>query len=400
MARVKFTGLMLQNLKPKQGGGRRDYFDANYAGLCLRVGARDKTWAYFYRFDGKQVKETLGKYAPGHVHHMSHKDAKDRADQINLNIQDGKDPRTQKVPVKKKATSINPNTFKRRVDEFITYYETSGKKPATVIQAKKMLLSQRLDDWHSTDVTNISRPELVTLLEGMDETPVMANRIHAWLDVLFIWCADHGHLTPPWPTYKLKKRFKELPRKRSLSQEEIKALWLHCVELGYPYGDWCRFLLVTGQRPGECRKLNRDHINGRVWLVEGGNPKNSETHKLPIMPLAAKIIKAVPDQSGPFVFSTTDGLKPIGQGGKVTTLINDTEDITEHFQFRDLRRTFNTIASEELGVADHILGAVCNHMSRKRPGMARVYNSAEYMKGKRKALKKWNDWLLKAVKDG
>ena len=135
-------------------------------------------------------------------------------------------------------------------------------------------------------------------------------------------------------------------------------------------------------------------------MVTGGSAHRSTGTRSGSTWLIALITLSRDVISGLFCFSTTDGLKPIGQGGKVTTLINDTEDISEHFQFRDLRRTFNTIASEELGVADHILGAVCNHMSRKRPGMARVYNSAEYMKGKRQALKKWNDWLLKVVKNG
>lgn len=398
MPQHKFTAPFLKTAKPLEGQARTKYFDQNYAGLCLRVGARDKSWCYYYRFDGKKQYVTLGKYAPGQIHHLDLQAARHKAGDIQVLLDKGKNPKTTQPAPKKRPTTKNPNAFKRRVDEFLAYYETSGKKPATLAQARRMLKSPRLESLASTDVSRLERPELVELLESMAEVPVMANRLHAWLDVFFVWCADHGHLTPPWPTYKMKKRFREKPRKRTLNKIEIKAIWHGCLELGYPFGDWCRLLLLTGQRPGECRNLNRNDLTDGIWLVEGGDPKNSETHKLPLPPTAVKIINGAPEQSGLFVFSTTDGELPIGQGGKVTKAIREASGIEEHFQMRDLRRTFNTIASEELGIPDHIIGAVCNHLTRSRPGMARVYNSAEYMKDKRATLKKWNRWLLEVVK--
>ena len=100
---TKLTGVVIKNLKPTDDGARLNYFDTKHKGLCLRVGARDKTWAYHYRFDGKSRSPALGKYAPGRMDHMDREAAIDAADRIDKLIGQGKDPRTQKAKPKPKS---------------------------------------------------------------------------------------------------------------------------------------------------------------------------------------------------------------------------------------------------------------------------------------------------------
>jgi integrase len=231
----------------------------------------------------------------------------------------------------------------------------------------------------------------------MSDTPVQANRLHAHLNTFFNWCWDRDHVDPS-PMVGLKKRFKEKPRKRHLSREEIKTLWKGCKALGYPLGDWCLFTLVTGQRPGECRKLNRNDLYDDVWLVEGGDPKNNERHRIPLPKIAIEVIEKTPELEGPFVFSTTHGKKPITQGGKSYTELYKKAEIESDWRPHDLRRTFQTLASEELDIEPHLLGAICNQMSVAKPGVSNVYNQAKWMKPKEDALEAWNRWLLETVK--
>ena len=79
MPKKKFTGVILRSIKPLPGETRTNYFDSEYGGLCLRVGARDKAWCYYYRFDGKKQYKTLGKYAPGRIDHVDRETAKKAA---------------------------------------------------------------------------------------------------------------------------------------------------------------------------------------------------------------------------------------------------------------------------------------------------------------------------------
>jgi len=395
----KLTGVVIKNLKPTDDGGRLNYFDTDHKGLCLRVGARDKTWVYHYRFDGTLRSPALGKYAPGRVDHMDRAEAIKAANRNDELIEQGIDPRTQKVKSKPKPrpTTKNPNALQRRVKQFLKLYKAEVK-PSTYKQAERLLTGPYLDLLAQTDVGKITRVELVELLEDMSDTPTQANRLHAYLSKFFTWCWDRGYVDPS-PVTRLKKRFKEKPRKRNLSADEIKQLWKGCLELGYPLGDWCRFTLATGQRPGECRNLNRDDLHDGVWLVEGGDPKNAERHRIPLPKIALDIIKAAPEFTGPFVFTTTAGEKPFSQGGKPYGYLYGAVGLDKPWRPHDLRRTFQTRASEEekLDIEPHLLGAICNQMSVAKPGVSNVYNQARWMRPKKEALEAWNDWLAEAV---
>ena len=394
----KLTGVVIKNLKPTGDGGRLNYFDTDHKGLCLRVGARDKTWVYHYRFDGKLRSPALGKYAPGRVDHMDRAAAIKAANLIDETMGQGKDPRLHNAkPAMTKPTTKNPNALKRRVRQFLDLYE-SEVKTSTYKQAERLLTSPYLDPMAHTDVGNITRVQLVELLEDMNDTPIQANRLQAYLSKFFNWCWDRGYVDPS-PMVRMQKRFKEKPRKRHLSTDEIKQLWKGCLDLGYPLGDWCRFTLATGQRPGECRNLNRNDIHDGVWLVEGGDPKNDERHRIPLPDIALDIIKAAPVFTGPFVFTTIGGEKPFTQGGEPYGYLYDAVALDKPWRPHDLRRTFQTLASEELDIEPHLLGAICNQMSVAKPGVSNVYNQAKWMKPKGKALKAWNQYLLEITGD-
>ncbi|MBE9549792.1 MAG: integrase arm-type DNA-binding domain-containing protein [Proteobacteria bacterium] len=394
--KLKLTGAVIRGLKPKADGKRETYWDSAYSGLCLRVGNRDKTWAYFYRFDGKQRNHRIGKYALGRADHTDRAAAIAAADVIQEKIERGIDPKGDIKPIEPKPTTKNPNAFKRRVKQFLKLYENKVKL-STHRQATRLLTGPYVESLAHTSVSKIKRSQLVELLEGMADTPVQANRLQAYLSKFFDWCWDHEYCEPS-PMVRLSKRFKETSRTRNLDKEAIKQLWKGCKELGYPLGDWCLFTLATGQRPGECRNLNRNDVVKDVWLVEGGDPKNSERHRIPLPKIARDIIKSAPIQDGPYIFSTTAGEKPFTQGGKPYNLLYETIGLDKPWRPHDLRRTFQTIASEELNIDQSLLGAICNQMSVAKPGVANVYNQAQWIKQKRKALKQWNEWILEAVK--
>ncbi len=393
---TKLTGVVIKGLKPTESGGRQYHFDTEHKGLCLRVGARDKTWAYHYRFDGKLRSPALGKYAPSRSDHMDRAAAIEAANRIDAMVEQSIDPKGKKKTVKPKPAAKNPNTLKRRVKQFLKLYKRQVKA-STYGQAKRLLTGVYLASFEATDVKKISRVELVELLEDMSDTPTQANRLQAYLSKFFNWCWDRGYVDPS-PMVGLQKRFKEQSRKRYLSGEEIKELWKGCKALGYPLGDWCLFTLATGQRPGECRNLNRNDIHDDIWLVEGGDPKNKERHRIPLPKIARDIIKKAPELEDSYVFSTTNGNKPITQGGKPYGNLYEAVEITDSWRPHDLRRTFQTLASEELDIELHLLGAICNQMSVAKPGVSNVYNQAKWMKPKEKALEAWNLWLKEVVK--
>jgi integrase len=133
--------------------------------------------------------------------------------------------------------------------------------------------------------------------------------------------------------------------------------------------------------------------------VEGGDPKNDERHRIPLPKIARDIIKSAPKFSGPFVFTTTGGKKPFTQGGKPYGYLYEAAAIGRPWRPHDLRRTFQTLASEEeeLDIETELLGAICNQISVAKPGVSKIYNQAKWTKQKGEALKAWNEWLADVV---
>ena len=395
---TKLTGVVISGLKPSADGKRLDYFDTQHKGLCLRVGKRDKTWTYHYRFGGNQRSPSLGKFAPTRIDHIDRSAAIAAANEIDEQVTQGIDPKFNTRPVQAKPTVKNPNSFNKRADQFLSHYEKHVTSK-TYKHAYSLLNSPHISTLTHTDVRKVTRIQLVKLLDDMDKTPSQANRLHSYLSVFFNWCWDHGHVNPS-PMVRLHKRFKERSRTRYLDSDEIKALWNGCKTLGFPLGEWCLFTLATGQRPGECRNFKLDDLQNGIWLVEGGDPKNKQRHRIPLPKIARDIIKNSPEPSGAYVFCHTDNEQPFAQGGKAYTNIYNAVGLSSPWHPHDLRRTFETLASEELDVEPHLIGAICNQTSVSKPGVASVYNQASWIKQKRKALKQWNDWILKVVSDG
>jgi len=410
----KLTGAVIPKLGPKlneDGTQSREwYWDTGHKGLCLRVGARDKTWLVYYRFDGKQRNQRLGAFAPDRVDHMDRDAAVNEAARIETLAGKGIDPRQETKPAREKKvkpTTENPNALHRRVKEFLKWYKTSPTKrggklrsKATIQQAKRLLTDKGkyyyLAPLAHSDVSAIKRADILRLLENMSDNPFQTNRIQSYLDLFFTYCWDRGYCDPS-PMAGLKKQYAEESRERTLSPAEIKQLWHGCITLAYPWGDLCRFVMATGQRPGECRKLNRNDIVNDVWLVEGGDPKNRERHRIPLPPIALEIIRKAPEHEGPYLFTTTQGKRPVGQGGKPYKALKDAAGFSD-WQPRDLRRTFITMASEELDIDTQLIGAICNQLSVSKPGVAGVYNKATWIKQKGKALEAWNAYLGRIVK--
>lgn len=403
MPTVKLTGVTLKNLRPSSTGTRVDYFDSAHTGLCVRVGTRDKTWTYHYRFNGKSRSPSLGKFAPGKTHHMDRDAAIAAAEEIDNLIDKGLDPKYNSPPVKSKATVSKASTFENLVTDFLKHYKKRGARKKGPVKAKtyqntkSLLTGPHISNLKNSDVRDITRIQIIDTLEVMEDIPYQGNRLHSALSVFFGWCWDRGHVDMS-PMYKLEKRFHEKARTRFLSENEIRILWKGSDSLGYPFGDLCKFILATGQRPGECRRLDSRDVSKGIWLVEGGDPKNAERHRIPLPKIARAIVKQSPSD-GNYIFSKSNGDSPCHQSGNDDKEIYDAIGLSSPWNLRDLRRTFYTHASEALDFEPQILGVICNQKSVAKPGVSQIYNRASWIKQKRTALNKWNDWLLKVVKN-
>src|SRR5689334_16061309 len=84
----------VEQIKPAKT--RREYFDASFGGLALRVTENGhKSWTLFYRIHGRQRRLTLGSYPA-----IMPAAARKKAAEALHRVEQGKDPGAEKLAIR------------------------------------------------------------------------------------------------------------------------------------------------------------------------------------------------------------------------------------------------------------------------------------------------------------
>ena len=78
----------------------------------------------------------------------------------------------------------------------------------------------------------------------------MANRVLAVLRKFYSWAIARDPTTNN-PSEGLNPPSKQRSRNRILNEEEFNIFWRACEAMGYPYGTYFQFLLLSAQRRSE-----------------------------------------------------------------------------------------------------------------------------------------------------
>src|SRR5262249_674966 len=135
-----------------------------------------------------------------------------------------------------------------------------------------------------------------------------------YLSKFFGWALDRDMIEAS-PAALVKKPGKERKRDRTLTDDEIRAIWRGCERVGV-FGRAVRFMLATGQRRTEVGQAPSTEIDGaaRLWRLPGERTKAGRAHEIPLSDVALGVLDASP-QLGRFVF-TTRGDRPISGWSK------------------------------------------------------------------------------------
>lgn len=376
---------------------RTNYFDTKTPGLCLRVtptGA--KSWAFTYRVNGGPPQWiTMGTYDA-----MTLLEARTTARGYRKTVDvDKRDP----VADKKAAAAAEPVpvaptlTVRTYAKTFIAFQK--GKKK-TWRNDEQKVDKYILPAWGDLPIAAITRKMVADRLTEIVASGITigVNRIQTLISRFFIVALNQGVIDAT-PAARLIKRFKETARTRTLSEDEIRALW---TALQYRPGEaadaiWLR--LVLGQRGGETagmlwRELDLD---ARTWLMDGTRTKNGRPHLVWLPDLALEVIRrrrsAIASKTEPRVFPTLQSKHCNTRAERELYHVSAT---FEDFDWRDLRRTFAT-GLGNLGFDDGVIGRILNHASS---GITQKhYNHAKYLPEKQSAMLAWERELTRILKN-
>lgn len=412
--RPKLTDIAVVKLKPK-GGKRTDYADGLIPGLVLRVspdGSRAFSLVYRVAGDPKHRRLTLGTYPT-----LKLGPAREAARNALLQAKAGDDPAAAKKTAITAKRVAEANTLERAVDQFIER-GLKGKNRAAryVAEVRRNFENHVYPAWERTrSVASITRRDVTALLDGIvDEgKPIAANRTLAAVRAMLNWAVRRGIIDAN-PATLVERPGAETRRERTLSAEEVNALWPHFKALGYPFGPYFQIALLTGQRRAEVAGMRwRDIDEGEgTWTLPSDMTKAGRSHIVPLSSLAIDILSACkaelvrkrePEEKslGTYVLTTRND-RPISGYSKakadLDTMVAKARTADElppiaPWTIHDLRRTVGT-GLGKLGISRFVISRVLNHADNSVTG---IYDRHEYLAEKRHALDLWSQYLAGIV---
>jgi integrase len=397
VSRQNLTDRFINSRKNASPGRRDDYSDAIVPGLALRVTDRGhKSFVLVTRYPSNPVHPT--RRALGEVGAITLEQARQKARGWLELIGRGIDPRVEEARQRADAQRRQLNSFAAVAGEFLERHASGLKKSA---EAKRIIEAEFVKRWGPRPITDIMPEEVATAIRAIVKrgAPYQAHNAFGYLRRLFNWAiGTHQFGIHASPVERLSPKDligKREARERTLSDDELRAVWDAAGAMGYPYGHVFRLLILTGQREREVADMHWSEVDieKALWTIPPERMKGGRAHEVPLAPGALALLWGLPRfTGGEFVFTTTGRVKPVNGFSKAKARMDKLTGVAG-WVIHDLRRTMRTHLSA-LPVQDLVRELVIAHA---KPGLHRVYDQHAYQDEKRRCLELWEARLLRTV---
>ena len=260
---------------------------------------------------------------------------------------------------------------------------------------------------HALPAETVSRHELAAELRRIAATrgPISANRARSALSALFVHAFRHGWLKRESIPVSAKTMpgWKETPRERKLSLDELAAIWRAAPEVSPTFGAVMRLLILTAARKSEVAGLYwgevipdhrwraGDHdYEAAVIQLPGSRTKNKRAHLIPLAPGALVVLEGVLRFNDRVVF-------PSFAWSHAKKVLDELVKLDEPWVIHDIRRSVATELHERGGVDAHLVELILNHVSGTRGGVAGVYDRSDRLAERKRVLERWGNAVLRAA---
>jgi hypothetical protein len=212
--RIRFTERGLKAIKPPAKPQQLDYFDDALPGFGLRVSYNGrKSWVVLYRVNGGKRRLTLGRFDV-----LPLVEAREKAREALKAAGLGEGPAAQK------QRDREAPTLQQLADRYVDEYARPKKR--TWQKDRRLLDRNILPELGRKKAHLVRRSELRVELTKVKNrpAPVEANRTFEVVRRMFNWAIEEEILTDS-PVLKLPKPAEETHRDRTLTADELQALW-------------------------------------------------------------------------------------------------------------------------------------------------------------------------------
>jgi len=434
--RVKFTDKFIRSIHPN--GDRQEYFDAIVPQLMLRIGASGKkSWALLARYPGysNPTRRALGPIFLGERPPASDPDVYDRhgaaltlaearekarrwLDLVSRKIDPAEQRKERAAAVAQEteaAERAQRSTFGAVAEEWIRRH---GSELAKALEAERLVRREFVARWKDRPIADITAKDVSQAVRAIvdrnaadGQTPTgrpagtfQSFAAFGYLRQIFNFAIGSGEFditASPFAALRQKDVLGEkTSRDRVLEDAELRAVWAAALEMGYPWGDCVRLLILTGQRLREIADLHWSevHPDGQQAItIPATRMKGSRAHEIPLADQARALLAAVPQwpEGRGFVFSASGGKRHLAGFGRAKAQLDEKSGV-KNWVLHDLRRTMRTRLSA-LNIEDRVREAMIAHAA---PGPHQIYDQHRYFDEKRRGFELWEARLLQIIAPG
>jgi integrase len=398
--KTRLTALGVARLKAPSAG-RLEVFDAALPGFGIRISATDAR-SYFLMAmagSGPVIRNDAGEIAAGRrlrrftigdAKVLSLEEARGKARDILHRLDAGEDPAKPKTAMP---------TFRQFAADFLQRHK-SGIRPSTHKERVRML--GMMSRWDHLPLPAIRAQDVVAFLDDTvaHGAPVYANRMLSSLKTMFNDAVRRGVLDAN-PVAMVREPTREHSRIRSLADAEIGWLWQASGELGWPWGDFFRVLLLSGQRRGQAQAMTWSDVDlaGRTWICPAATMKGGQRHEVSISDLLAEVLAHARDAARGLGQLDERGLvfqaegKPLSgfsqaKGRLDAAMAEAAGEAIKPWTVHDLIRTLvHNLAA--MNIPPHVCDKLLAHSGGVISGVSAVYNQFQYLNERRDALSAW-----------
>jgi integrase len=376
------TELLVKKIKPEIKPFK--VWDLKQRGLVLQVQpSGHRSLLTFYRYGNRACW-----YFIANADRIGLDDARRIAARVSLQVAEGKDPAAER------RAERSTGTFGELA---LAYRERYAKKHNKSWQQAAALVDRYLlPRWRNLPAANITRADVRAIMDSI-AAPVLANQVRASASAIFTWGMKQD-LVKNNPCRGVDTNPTQ-SRERVLSDSEIPAFWKAFDDAGLIRSSALKFILLTGQRPGEVAHMRYEHIKDGWWEMPGapdhkiGWPglKNKQSHRVWLSSAARAVIAglAADDTSAGFVFANSLN-RPVGSLDDAMRDTCSSLGIDDKATPHDLRRTFSTKVTK-LKFGRDAMNRVTNH---KEGGIASVYDRHGYADENKRIMETVADHLM------
>ncbi len=396
----KLTAIYIKNLKAP-AKGRLVIADTETRGLSLRVTEKGvKSWLVRYRVKGEKATDEKGRRIQRYcvlaeIGSLSLADARAEAGEIILAAKKGRDlvaTRRAEQAAEEKAERA-ARTVRQVVEEYIEKVVKPHQR--TWYDTELRLKNHVLPTLGERDIRTITRGDISQLLDHLEHVKGLTkqvNLVRSTLRSMFKFAIEREYREDDPAGGTSHRRKLDVSRERTLTNDEIKAVWIAAGELPVLGKVLVRSLFLTACRLNEIRMAAPSEISESLFVIPGSRAKTGRDHVVPLVDEAVALFGELPRVSKQFLFST-NGVAAWAGHTRTKTALDEACGVKD-WTYHDIRRTVRTKMAE-LRIPDAIAERCIAHAVGT--SVSRTYDRHEYLAEKTEAFQTWTNCLMAIV---